>query len=135
MQHAIPELDRRGLRHFGLITGGLFATLFGLFFPWLLNGTSPYWPWIVGGVLALWALIAPGTMRGFYRTWMRFALLLSRITTPLIMGLVFFLVITPVGFIMKLLGRDIMARRMDRGIKSYRVPSRKSPKIHMERPF
>ena len=35
--HSIPELDRKGLREFGLVTGGIVAVLFGLFFPWLLE--------------------------------------------------------------------------------------------------
>ena len=88
MQHEIPELDRKGLREFGLVTGGIIACLFGLFFPWAFDVAIPYWPWAVAGVLALWALIAPDTLRRVYRIWMRFALILSRITTPLIMGLV-----------------------------------------------
>ena len=86
MQDAIPELDRQGLRQFGIVTGGIlaglfglfFPWLFGLFFPWLLEHSYPYWPWIVGGVLAVWALVVPQTLRGFYRKWMQFALVLSR---------------------------------------------------------
>lgn len=135
MEHAIPELDRQGLREFGLITGGFIAGLFGLFFPWLLDAAIPYWPWVVGGVLALWALMAPATLRSVYGIWMRFALLLSRITTPLIMGLVYCLAITPVAFIMRLIGHDPMARRFDEKAKSYRIPSKKAPKDQMERPF
>ena len=135
MRQAIPELDRKGLREFGLVTGGIFAGLFGLFFPWLLARPSPYWPWIIGAALALWALGAPATMRGFYRLWMRLAFLLNRVTTPVIMGLVFFVIITPIALIMRLSGRDPMARRIDRNIKSYRTPASKLPKAHMERPF
>ena len=135
MQHEIPELDRKGLREFGLVTGGIIACLFGLFFPWMFDVAIPYWPWAVGGVLALWALIAPDTLRRVYRIWMRFALILSRITTPLIMGLVYCLVITPVAFIMRIMGKDPMARRFDEKAESYRIPSKKPPKNQMERPF
>ena len=53
MQDTIPELDRKGLRQFGIVTGGILAGLFGLFFPWLLEHSYPYWPWIVGGLLVL----------------------------------------------------------------------------------
>lgn len=135
MQHAIPELDRKGLRQFGLTTGGIVAALFGLFFPWLLTRPIPYWPWVLGGALATWALVAPSTLRGFYRLWMRLALLLNRITTPIVMGLVFYLVITPTAAIMRMVGRDPMARRFEGDRSSYRVPVRKRPKEHMERPF
>jgi Saxitoxin biosynthesis operon protein SxtJ len=135
MRWDIPEPDRKGLREFGLVTGGIFAGLFGLFFPWVLGRPSPYWPWAVSVVLVLWALIAPATMRGFYRLWMRLAHLLSRITTPVIMGLVFFVIITPTGFIMRFMGRDPMALRLDPNTRSYRIPASKLPKNHMERPF
>ena len=135
MRRDIPVLDRKGLREFGLITGGILAGLFGLFFPWALGRPSPHWPWAVGVVLALWALIAPATMLGFYRLWMRLALLLSRITTPVIMSLVFFVVITPIALIMRLVGRDPMAQRLDPNAKSYRIHAAKLPKTHMERPF
>lgn len=135
MQNEIPELDRKGLREFGLVTGGLLAALFGLFFPWLLERRYPYWPWVLGGLLVLWAVLAPASLRGFYRLWMRLALLLSRITTPLIMGLVFFLVITPMALIMRTMGHDAMRQRFDLNAKSYRIPARKPPTTHMERPF
>jgi hypothetical protein len=39
--HVIPELDRKGLRDFGLVTGSIVAVLFGLFFPWLLERAWP----------------------------------------------------------------------------------------------
>ncbi len=133
--HTIPELDRAGLRQFGLVTGGIVAALFGLFFPWLLETGIPIWPWVAGGVLAVWALTAPNSLKPIYRLWMRFGLLLSRVTTPLILGIVFFLVFLPVALIMKLLGRDPMARSFDAKARSYRVPSRKAPRENLERPF
>ena len=57
--HSVPELDRKGLRNFGLTTGIIIALLFGLFFPWLLDRTRPLWPWVLCGTLAVWALLAP----------------------------------------------------------------------------
>lgn len=135
MNHAIPELDRKGLREFGLTTGGILAALFGLFFPWVLSRPYPLWPWIIAAILAGWALAAPATLRTFYRLWMRLALLLSRITTPIVMAVVYFLVITPLAFIMRVAGRDPMARRFDENAKSYRIAIKKRSKDHMERPF
>lgn len=135
MEHEIPELDGKGLRQFGLATGGILVGLFGVVLPWLLGRPFPYWPWALGAALVLWALVAPATMRGLYRLWMRFGLLLSRITTPVLMALVFFLVITPFGLAMRLLGRDPMARRFDANAGSYRIRPRQPSRTHMERPF
>ncbi|MFQ5634968.1 MAG: SxtJ family membrane protein [Gammaproteobacteria bacterium] len=132
--HPIPELDRKGLREFGLVTGGVVAGLFGLFFPWLLERAWPLWPWIVFGVLGVWGLVAPMSLRPIYRGWMRFGLLLSKVMTPLIMGIVFFGVITPVAILMKLFGKDPLSREFD-AADSYRVPARKAPPENLEKPY
>lgn len=133
-EHEIPELDRKGLREFGLVTGGIVAGLFGLFFPWLLERSIPLWPWIVFGVLGVWGLVAPLSLRPVYRGWMRFGLMLSKVTTPLIMGIVFFVVITPVALILKIVGNDPMARKFDDS-ESYRVPTKKAPTENLEKPY
>ena len=132
--HEIKELDRRGLREFGLTTGAIVAVLFGLFFPWLLERPIPRWPWVLAGALILWALAAPATLRPVYRGWMQIGLLLSKVTTPLIMGVVFFLVVTPMGLIRRLIGKDAMERRFN-GAASYRVASHKAPPKNLEKPF
>ena len=131
----IPELDHKGLREFGLLTGGIVVGLFGFLLPWLVGFAFPVWPWVLGGLLAAWALAAPGSLRPVYRAWMRFGLALSRITTPLLLGLVFFLLIAPVALGMRLFGRDPMARDFDKTVKTYRVASKKSPREKMEKPF
>ena len=133
--HQIPQPDRQGLRSFGLVTGGIFAALFGLFFPWLLDLATPIWPFAVGGVLGGLGLLAPMTLKSVYHWWMRFALALSKITTPIILGIVYYLMFLPTGLLIRLFGRDPMARRIDPSAGTYRVPSRRAPPENMERPF
>jgi len=131
----IPELDRKGLREFGFTMGGIVAVLFGLALPWLLNARFPVWPWWLAGALAGWAVLAPHTLRTVYRLWMRFGLLLNRVTTPIILGIVFFLLITPIALVMRLAGRDVMARKFDPTAKTYRVASRRPTRDKMEKPY
>lgn len=133
--HEIPELDRKGLREFAFVTGGILAVLFGLLFPWLLESNYPLWPWLLAGLLGGWGLIAPLSLQPVYRAWMKLGLLLSRITTPLILGIVFYGLILPMGLVMRLLGRDPMARRFDNAADSYRVKHPKRPRENVERPF
>ena len=139
--HIIPELDRKGLRSFGVTTGAIIAVLFGLFFPWLLDRPINFlqlpgnWPWILFAVLGTWGLIAPMSLRPVYRIWMRFGLIMSSITTPLILGIVFYGVILPFGLVMKIFGKDSMARQLDDKIESYRVVSKKAPTKNLEKPF
>lgn len=133
-QHEIPDLDRQGLRRFGLVTGAIVAVLFGAFFPWVLERAVPLWPFVLGGVLTVWGLVAPASLGPLYRAWMRFGALMSRVTTPIVMGVVFYVVIAPIGFVMRLTGWDAMRRRFDPSLRSYREASQKPPREHLERP-
>ena len=133
--HAIPELDRNGLRKFGLTTGAIVAGLFGIFFPWLLDAGIVLWPWVLFAVLALLGLLIPMSLGPVYRTWMRVGLFMSRFTTPIIMGLVFFLTITPVALIMKIFARDPMQRKLTQDQTSYRVASTQAARENIERPY
>lgn len=135
IDHVIPELDRKGLRNFGLTTGVAVIVIFGLFFPWLLELDWPAWPWAIAAVLWSLALIHPVWLRPIYRGWMRFGLLANRVMTPLVLGIVFFAMITPVGLARRLRGKDPLQRALDPDRKSYRVQSIKSPKDKLEKPF
>lgn len=135
--HEIPELDRAGLRKFGLTTGAIIAVLFGLLIPWLLNKEHiVWWPWILAGVFWLWAIAAPDSMNGFYRIWMKFGLFMSKIMNPLVLGIVFFLVFFPMGVLMRIFGKkDPMCRKLEKDVASYRVQSHKIDNKSMEKPF
>lgn len=131
----IPARGRRGLRQFGLLVGSTLVALFGVIVPWTFARPLPTWPWIAGGTLVAWAVLHPASLGPIYTGWMRLAMAMSRVTTPLILGLLFFLVITPVALVLRLLGRDSMTRAFDRAATTYRSPSRPLPARHIERPF
>lgn len=133
--HDLNGPDRTALRIFGLVSGATILVLFGLVLPWLLKRPYPVWPWVPGGLLAVSALVLPNALRVIHGPWMRVALLLNRLTVPIIAGAVFFLVISPIGWIRRIAGSDPMARRFDRGAPTYRVQSRVSSPGNMERPF
>ena len=133
--HDIPELDRDGLRQFGLTTGAILSVLFGLVLPWLFDLEYPRWPWFVGGVLIVWGLVHAPSLNPVYRVWMRFGLLLGRITTPLVLGLVFFFMITPLSLAMRVFGRTGLKTTPDPQRASYRETSETPAANHMEKPF
>jgi len=136
-RHDIPELDTRGLRQFGLILGGILCVLFGFLLPWLWNWDSqPNWVFIgIGIATIIWALLAPDSMKLLYYGWMRIALLIGNTINSIILAVVFFVVITPMGLVMRMLGKDPLRRKIDEQAISYRVASKARPKNHMERPF
>ena len=131
----IPELDRKGLREFGLTTGAAVVVIFGLFFPWVLDVGWPRWPWMIAAGFWLLAVIIPQWLRPIYKGWMRFGLLAGRVMTPLVLGIVFFVMISPMALIRRLKGNDPMQRELDPDQESYRVKSTKGQKDKLERPF
>ena len=132
---AIPKLDRKGLRQFGFTFAGIIAALFGVIIPWLFGLNYPYWPWVVLIVFSLWALLAPATIEPFYKLWMRFGLVLNYVMSRIILGIVFYLVVLPTGFIMRLKGHDPMNRRFDEALESYRIKHENMNRNQMEKPF
>ena len=135
LMHEIPNLDAQGLRRFALTTGGLIAGAFGVALPLLFGWPLPWWPFVAAAPLILAGLIAPMTLRPVYRGWMRFGLLMNRVTTPLILGLLFTLVFVPMGLIMRLTGQDPLRRRRPAEASTYRVPSHAATRESMTRPF
>jgi hypothetical protein len=122
------------LRTFGLVLGALFAAFFGVI-PLLRHRATPLWPWTLALILWLMALIWPASLSYLHRVWTRLGLALGWVNTRVILTLLFTLTIVPVGLVMRLFGRDRMARKLDPGGTTYRVPSRQRPDKDMERPF
>jgi predicted membrane protein len=130
----IIALDRKGLRNFGLTTGGIIVILFAGLLPWLLDHNFPVWPWILAAALWLLAAAAPMALQPIYKVWMKFGAILGAFNTRVLLGIMFYLIITPMALIMRLLGKDALHRTLD-DRPSYRVKSKVNPPKNMERPF
>jgi hypothetical protein len=66
--------------------------------------------------------------------WTRFGLLLGNIVAPIVMGLVFFLVVTPVGIVMRIMGKDLIGKKINKNNKSYWI-KREKPIGTMKKQF
>jgi len=126
---------KKELREFGLVTGAIVAALFGLLLPWLFDHQLPTWPWIITGVLWAWALLLPASLLPVYRGWMAIGHVLGWINTRIILGVMFYLLFLPVGLGLRLLGKDPMARSIDKSLATYRVRHEPPKKDHVERPY
>lgn len=104
-------------RSFGIVFAVVFAII----------GLAPLWG---GGPVRIWAvsiaatflavaLIYPAALASLNRLWFRFGMLLNRITTPLIMGLLFYVTVTPTALIMRALGKDPLRLKLDPSAKTY----------------
>jgi hypothetical protein len=131
----IAELDDKGFKRFAYQSGAIIIILFGLLLPWLLGINWPYWPWIVAAVLIAVGQVTPASLRPVYRVWMRFGMLMHGITTPLILGVLFYLVITPIGLFMKMINRNTLDLKMNADVSSYRIASDQRNKNDVEKPF
>jgi hypothetical protein len=104
------RLSRAEARKFGLVVGAAFLvigailSLRGRPLPGQICGG-------VGGTLILTGLIAPLALRPVYRAWMEMALVISRVTTPIILGIMYFGVIMPIGLVRRMLGHNSMRRQ------------------------
>ncbi|HEY3123199.1 MAG TPA: SxtJ family membrane protein [Thermoanaerobaculia bacterium] len=98
-------------RKFGLSVGTAFLVLAGLLW-WRERVAGAAICAAIGGLLAIAGLLVPAQLGPVYRGWMAFAGLLSRVTTPIFMGVVYFLILTPIGGVMRLFRRNPLKHRL-----------------------
>ena len=135
MTFAVEKLDAGGYRKFGLVTGAIILVLFGLLIPWVFDFNYPKWPWILAGLLWGCGLLAPMFLQPVYVVWMKFGHVMNWINTRLILGILFYGMLLPVGVLLKLAGKDPMHRKLYKGLPSYRVQSDNDSKENVERPY
>lgn len=104
-------------RAFGFLFG-MLAGAAAAFAAW--HGRSSAFGWAaIAGLFLLAALFAPALLGPLNRLWRKLGLLISSVTTPIVMGVLFFAVVTPVGALMRAAGKDPLRLRIDRGAPSY----------------
>jgi hypothetical protein len=134
-------MDRKGqqpttkdLRQFGLLVGGVFAVI-GLW-PVVFRSESPrVWAMALGGLLMVLGAIAPQSLKQVHGGWMKVGHILGSINTKIILGIIYYLLITPMGLVMRLMGKDPMHRAFTRGTDTYRIMRVPRPRDHMRNQF
>ena len=110
----------RELRQFGL-TMGCAAGLLGMWFLW--RGTT--WSTFVlsgAGIFFFCAFVFPLILKPLHKVWMTLALLMGLVVTGLIMVVLFYFVVTPIGLAARLCGKDFLQRKFDSTAESYWIP-------------
>lgn len=111
---AATRLSAAQGRRFALTVGAAFLALGGLAW-WRDAEMVAVGIVTVGGGLGLAGVLVPGRLTTVHRAWMGLAGLLSRLTTPLVLGVIYFGVITPIGLLRRFLGRNPLVHREHQG--------------------
>ena len=114
------DLQGSSDRSFGFVFTG-FCALVGGVKLYTGHDWALYWFGASAAFLAA-ALLAPQILGPLNRLWMKFALLLYAVMNPLTMAMLFFLVVTPIGIVMRLAGKDFLRKRLEPEAPSYWLP-------------
>ena len=115
--------------------GIVFFTVFLLIalYPLIKNENVRLWSLTVSFIILIITLFYPKFLDPLNKLWFKFGIFLGKIISPIIMGFIFFLVVTPIGLIMKLLGKDILNLKYN-DYKSYWI-EKNGPKSKMKNQF
>ena len=107
-------------RSFGIVFTVVFAVIALL--PLRRGGDIRWWSLGISAAFLLLALLLPGVLQPLNRAWFKFGLLIAKITNPIILGAMFYLVFTPIAFVCRLLGKDFLRLAPEPGAGSYWIP-------------
>ena len=121
-------------RKFGLTVGGAFLAITAILWWRGRHGAVPY-TGAVGTLLILAGLLIPTLLGPVNRAWMGLAHLISKVTTPIFMGVVYFVVLTPIGLGMRVAGRRPLVHTVRDGGFWFDRGAAKPEPARMERQF
>ncbi len=111
-------------RSFGLVFAGVFLVV--ACWPLFHRELPRWWALGVAVVFAIIAIWKPALLTRANRLWIKLGVLLGKVVSPIALGILFYGVITPIGALMRLTGKDPLRLKLDSGADSYWIP-RKPP--------
>ena len=108
---------KKDLRKFGLTVGIVLAAIGTLLF--YFEKSSAIYFTVIGGLLILLGILLPQLLKPINKVWMGLAIVLGFIMTRVILTTLFYLVITPIGFLAKIFGKKFMLLKYDKSAKTY----------------
>jgi len=118
-------------KSFGIVFFVVFLLI--SLYPLTYVGEIKLWSLIISFIFLILGLLNSKILAPLNKIWFKFGILLGKIVSPLIMGAIFFLVVTPVGIILRLMGKDVLNLKYNKN-KSYWIENN-SPKSKMKNQF
>ena len=119
------EIKISSNKSFGLVFFVIFIII--ALWPLLNDGNIRIWSIIVSIIFLILGLLNSKILTPFNKLWMRLGAILGIIVSPIVMGVVYFGIITPIGLIMKLFGKDVLNLKLDKNKKTYWTLKKKIP--------
>ena len=128
------EISAKQLRSFGLIVGGIFAVIG--FWPFLFRQQDPrWWSVVLAAALIIPAITFPKSLYWPHKGWMALGHVLGWINTRIILGVVFYAIVTPIGAVRRWLGKDSMGQQLRPDLDTYRVARKSRPASHLTKQY
>ena len=127
----MDEIKLGSNRSFGIVFFVVFLLI--AIYPLLNHGDIRLWSLLLSLIFLILGLVNSNILTPLNKIWFRFGIFLGKIISPLIMGLIFFVVVTPIGLIMRMLKKDILALKYGEQ-KSYWI-EKTGPKSKMKNQF
>lgn len=121
-------------KKFGFFFSAIFF-IFGSYFIYSSNNIIGYLLIILALIFFLIAIIDSNLLTPLNKIWMQFGLLLSKIVSPIILGIIFFGLITPYSFVMKIFGRDELRLKKFNHESDWIIRKDKTPQTDFKRQF
>jgi hypothetical protein len=118
-------------RSFGIVFFIVFLLI--ALYPLRYSGEIRVWSAIISLIFLVLGLVNSKILTSLNKLWFKFGIFLSKIISPLIMGIIFFLVVTPIGLIMRIFGKDVLNLKYNKN-QSYWI-EKKGPKSKMKNQF
>ena len=118
-------------RSFGIVFFILFLLI--ALYPTINSEGIRMWSIIVSLIFLVLGLLDSKILTPLNKIWFKFGMLLGRVISPFIMGIIFFLVVTPIGLIMRILGKDLVNLKYNNN-KTYWI-EKTGPKSKMKNQF
>jgi len=119
-------------RSFGIVFFVVF--LFIALYPITYSEDIRIWSLIISFIFIILALLNSKILTPLNKSWFKFGVILGKIISPIIMGIIFFLVVTPIGLIMKVLGKDLLRLKYNKKDNTYWI-EKNGPKSKMKNQF
>ena len=125
------EVNKVSNKNFGIVFFVVFLLI--AIFPLTNNGEIRIWSLIISSIFLILGMLNSKILTPLNNLWFEFGKFLGKIISPLIMGIIFFFVVTPIGLTMRLLGKDLLNLKFNLN-KSYWI-EKNDPKSKMKNQF